>query len=219
MAVVAFRYFKSLSGEIDTIRELELAPSLVVLRGDLLKMVNGKLALVDTDTDKPDYVARVDVTSTATGGEKAEVAPALRGEGVWKTNISATFSGVAVAAGSSTTAAEITAAAVLISTFIGGLMYCVELNEVRVITANTATGGGGAGAGNVIFTATVPFSQTTLGKTVRVIAAGLSDIAVKLDATTPRRGINVAVAGVSGGNTTIYDVDMSKLEAQVVFNV
>lgn len=216
-----FSFVKARDGSTPSMVERELAASVSVDPGDLLEFVSGKAKRVNAQTDKPDYVSNEDVDSTADGGEKALVMDAMRGNGIWEVGFTPLYNDLVDQnqGASSSTVAEIVAAGRSSNDLVGGIIYCVETKEQRIITASTATSGGGAQTGNILITVTVPFSVSLAGKTIRVVAFGYGTAALKLDSSAPHNLISNAVADLTGGNVTVYDVNMKAKRVQVVFNV
>ena len=215
MAATGFRFSHTLGGQRDLLGpERELAPSIIVAPGDLLvwDTALGKLVLMTSNTGTPDYVADVDKTSTATGAETAQVVPALQNYGVWKIKFTPLHDGLVASSGSTTTAVIAAGSGISADVYNGGLVYCVELNETRIILDSSGSSGS-----NVTLTVLTPFSATLSGKTLRVVRWGFASAAVKLKTASVHNAIGTDAGDDTGGKVAIYDVDMQKKIALVIF--
>lgn len=211
---MAFTWVKSLNGTRDVIREgnarsrLVMGASLTITKGDALKFTNGKLAKIAA-TDLAEYVA-LETKTSASATEDAIKVVSVSGS-LFEVGFTPLANDVAAASNSTATAA-ICALAGSNSDLVGGLLYCKELDETRVITANTY------GGGNCTFTVGLAFSRAiTTGDTVRAVGFGFGTTALKGDSTNPHSNISNVAADVTGGKIAVYDVDMAKKKAIVYF--
>jgi hypothetical protein len=86
--------------------------------------------------------------------------------------------------------------------FTGGIVYCVELEEQRLVTACSV------GGGNYTCTVNAPFTQApTTGNTVIAVPFSKGTPAVKFNTTgVAYQSLDVTVAGKTGGTNRIEDV-------------
>lgn len=218
MSAPPFQWVESFFGNTDLVKreKMQIAPSLSVVRGQLLKLdANGKLALA-TDTAVVDYVAAEDGTSTSTSATFIKVSHAGKGLAIWEAPlqlITGTTDPFCTVAGSTTTAVFACTAGVD-QDMVGGIVHFPLLGKTRKITANVYSGGN----------CTVTFIEPLDGATattdkIRVNIFGRGDKLIQLDNTAPSLGIGGAViADKTGGKVTCYEIDMDKKVGRFTFN-
>jgi len=115
------------------------------------------------------------------------------------------INGTACNSNSTTTELKVTAAGST-NDYNDGQCYVPELDEQRLITADSVSGGVHT------FTVTPAFRRApTTGDTVIAVPFSKGATAVKLNATTPHQCISTAVADKTGGHVKIEDVDLKNL--------
>lgn len=181
--------------------------------GDACVMASGILTQA-TAAQLPTYIFQVMITpSTAlrpatanlstTLGESALcviASPELKFYTPLVANSAPTFNGTACNSNSTVTSVVFTGAGST-NDFVGGQVWIDNLQQQRVITADSVSGGVHT------FTVTPAFSRApTTGDTLRAVPWSRGATAVKLAATVPYQGISTAVADVSGGHVNIEAV-------------
>lgn len=197
--MAGFSRVKSIHGVGDPFcPDRQIAASATIVAGDLLKMTNGKAAAVAA-TDSAIYLATEGAVATSTS--LTSIAVIRVKDQVLKVNHTPLVSGVAAASNATATVVKCALADGSSSDMVGGLVHCPELNETRIITANTY-------AANVVtITVAEPFSRAvTTGDTVRATAFGFGTTALKGDASTPQNLISSARADITGGKFEIFDI-------------
>ena len=233
-----FIFDQSFFGSTDLERFLQIAPSLQVNPGDALKLdANSKLAFVAA-TDKCDYVANtlklvglpnLNATSTPLGPQITSGAadftyirctPAGAGDIIYATSFVPLTTAVDPAVVSSTTTSVtfvLTAGAS--NDLQGGLIYIPQLDETHTIISNSYAGG------NVTINVNEPWGWSVATPngvtlpttyTVRVVPWGFKSKTVQFG-STPQRTISNTIAGATGGNIIIHDVDMKRMIVKVRF--
>lgn len=205
--MAGFAWVKSLNGTRDVRRtdEVVAAASTTFVKGDALKFTSGKLALAGT-TDTVEYISDQTLTTSSATEDYLDV---IKVDGnVFEVGFTPLINDGACSSGSTTTAlTALTDGST--SDLVGGLVYCKELDETRIITANTYS------SNVVTITVGKAFSRAiTSSDTVRVVPFGYGSKAVRLSGED---GISTTIAGATGGKVAIYKVDMKKKTAQVFF--
>lgn len=189
---------------------LELAPSLSVVKGDALKLSNGKLALCGT-TDKAQFVADEDKVSGAADIVKIRVIPTLHGLALFNLKISPIAKDVSATGTTSQIkiADDITGDGTD-NDMRGGIVRVVSTGERRIITGNTYSGG----------VNTLAFSQPlkaalAVGDDVELVLFGPGLATVRFNGEDSI--VINDVAGMAGGNIGIFDVSDDLKEVLVYF--
>lgn len=203
--MAGFRFFASRAGTRDIMREVQIAASATVQKGDALEFVSGKAKRVNAAADTVRCIAAEDATSTATSLTKIPVIDVFGA--IFETDITPLLDDVAISASTTTT---ITAAMSAGATddLVGGIVYANGLH--RIISGNTY------GGGNVVITVLEAFPSAPTGN-VRLVPFGYGTVANKLHASTMYNAISTAIADISGGTVAIHDVLLDKKVARVYF--
>lgn len=210
---MAFTWIKSLFGNTDIAhpRKLRLAPSKTVLKGDMLAFSNGKLDFIAAG-GTPDYQALEDKTSTANSVTEIWVKPVVKLVDIFEVPLTPVVNGTYCNSNSTATQVLVALADGSSSDLVGAIVYIVELNEWRIITANTYS------SNVVTITVNEAFSiAPTTTHRAYVFNIGFGSNAVKADATTPQRGIGNARADASGGKLVVFDMEPKNKTAHVMF--
>lgn len=190
----------------------QLAASQSVVPGDALKFSNGKVTPVSAQTDVAMGVARDTATSTATSITTIGVVRANNGLTKFKIFFTPLVNDLAAQSNSTITQSKVALTDGSSSDLVGGYVYCKELNETRLITANTYSS-------NVVTLTHEAFTRiVTTGDTLRVIGFGPGDAAVKFGSSNPQRNISNVIADLASGKLTVHEVNLAKKFAIVSFN-
>ncbi len=233
-----FEYFPD--GAVDTLVPLvyQLAASQTVYPGYAVKFSNGKVTPISAQTDvsigiilgtanTPDEVSPsvpsvpstpdltstspVAITTTSTSVVFVRVIPSNLGLTKFRIGFTPLVDDVAAESNSTITQSKVALTDGSSSDLVGGYVYCKELGEAKLITANTYSS-------NVVTLTHAAFSRiVTTGDTLRVIPFGPGDTAVKFLAST-YHGISNAIADLSSGKLTVHRVNLPKKYAIVSFN-
>ena len=205
--MAGFEFHKSRVGDTDLVREdLQLGPSVVATKGDLLIFSNGKLILA-TAQSTPLFLALESKTSTGTSLTRIRVLDIRLA--LLKSQISPLLDDVSIVSGSTTTAV-VPLTAMSGDELVGGVIYFPEQNAHRVISASSATS-----SSNVTITFLEPLNRAPVAaEKARVVGFGPGDAAIRLSAED---AISTAVAGLSGGKMFIDEVRLDK--KQVICHV
>lgn len=205
--MAGFSWVKSLTGTRDIRRtgHVIAAVSTTFTKGDALKFTGGKLAAAGT-TDVVEYIADATKTTAASDEETLDV---IKVDGnLFLVSFTPLLNDIAVNSGSTTTAL----AALTDGTsddLKGGLVYCKETGDTRIITANTYS------SNVVTITVGKAFSRAlTSSDTIRVVPFGYGSKAVQLSGAST---IATTRAAATGGKVAIYGVSMAKKQAEVFF--
>lgn len=226
MSTIGCKWKKSLGGQRDIRRSalasgnangsyggVPAAASTTFNAGDPLKFTNGKLAVAGT-TDLPLYVCDIPVgQSLVTAATDEKVLPVINvQQQVFEMQFTPLIDAGACGSNSTATQAIAVLTAGSSSDLVGGLVYSHSTDEVRVITANTYSGG------NVTLTVAGAFAKAlTTGDKISVVPFGFGSTAVRLTGTTGAVALDATIAGASGGHANIYSVNMKKKIAEVFF--
>lgn len=196
--MAGFTWLKSLAGERDPFApKMQIAASTTVTKGELLKFSSGKLTQVGA-TDSAVYLAEETATSTSTSLTKINVKRV--NNAVLKVNHTPLVNGVAANSNATTTRVKCALTDGSSSDLVGGFVHCVELNETRIITANTYS------SNVVTIDVAEAFSRAvTTGDTLRVTAFGFGDL-MKGDSSTPASAIGSARGDEASGKFLLYDI-------------
>lgn len=214
-----FEIVNTRSAGAGVIEEVKSVASQQYVRGAMLAVTAGLAALV-TATGKGTHIFQglitpvnllrpaVENLSTA-AGERVEGARVEGGDVVLKSELRAQsappINGVACNTNASATSAVVTAAGST-NDYNNGTCYVPELDQQRLITADSVT------TGVHTFTVEPAFSRApTVGDTLIAVPFCKGATAVKFAATNPHLGIGTAVADKTGGNNKIEDVDLKNL--------
>ena len=211
--MAGFRYIKSRAGTTDVARKkLQIAASATVAKNDALEFVDGKLKRVNAATDSPKYIAGEDATATATSITKIHVIDCAESMSLFEVDFTPLINGTACNSNSTATQVVVALTDGTTDDLKGGLVYIPELNETRIITGNTYS------SNVVTITVAEAFSTApTTTHTCRVVPFGFGTTALKLHASNMHNAISSAIADITGGKVSIYDVDMEKKVATVFF--
>lgn len=210
--MAGFNFLKSVGGQRDIPVKLQMIASGTITKGDALEFASGKLQRCNGQTDKPLFIAAEDATSTSTSLTKVACYPHGAGQSIFEVAHTPLVDGVACNSNASTTTVICALTDGSTSDLVGGLVYIPELDQTRVITANTYSS-------NVV-TITVAEAFTvapTTTHTARITAFGFGTTALKLDGTNYHKAISSARADITGGNVRVWDVDLKNKVVQVVF--
>lgn len=211
--MAGFRYNNSRGGLRDVSRtKLQMKASASISKGDALEFASGKLQRVSAATDIPRYIAAESATSTATSLTLVDVIDTALGLALFDVDITPLVNGTACESNSTTTTVKVALADGSSSDLVGGLVYIPELNETRIITANTYS------SNVVTITVAEAFSVApTTTHTCRLVPFGFGTVDMKLHATNFYNSISVIRAELGSGHVVIHDVDMEKKVATVCF--
>jgi hypothetical protein len=210
--MAGFEFVRSVGGQRDIPVKRQMVASGTITKGDGLEFSSGKLQRANAQTDKPLFIAAEDATSTSTSQTLVAMYPHGAGQNIFRVAFTPLVDGLACQSNASTTTVKVALTDGSSSDLVGGLVYVVELDQYRVITANTYSS-------NVV-TITVAEAFTTAPTTThtcRVVPFGFGTTALKLDSSNPHKAISNAIADLTGGNVRIWDVDMKRKVAEVVF--
>lgn len=220
---MAFTFKRSRSGQNVIPRFLPAEAMSALVPGEALEFsASGRLQRCDANTDKPKYFSNTKGASGTVGsgdtaaGDIIEVLDAMPLCGIWEVPFTPLINDVVVTGGSTT---QVNAAHPTHSgadDLKGGLIYIKDLDSTHVITGNTDADPSAIDFSPAAIADTFVTGVTAM--TVRVAAFGFGDAALKLHASSFSTKIGEAVGDVSGGNLTVYDVNMAKKTAQIIVN-
>lgn len=223
-----FPYAKSLSGTTDKLQRRQLANSATFSRFMACKTNSaGKIAPVSSQTDQATHVFQDNgITTLSNDIEKAFLREISRDD-VFSVGFIPLLNGVAISAGSSTSATAPMSAGSA-NDLVGGYIYFPRYGEKRLITSNGYSGGNvvigwaeplgapdpqtpvypntGDPSGN--YTAITP----AVGDLISVVAFGPGTTGLKYDSSALGMGISNAQSDTTGGTIVVESVDM-------VFNI
>jgi hypothetical protein len=212
--MAGFKYKKSRAGTTDVQRpKLQMIASGTITKGDALEFASGKLQRCSAQADTVRFIADEDATSTATSLTKLAVIDTGAGLNVFEVAFTPLVNGTACESNASTTTVKVALTDGSQDDLVGGLVYVPELDETRIITANTYS------SNVVTITVAEAFSVApTTTHTCRIVPFGFGTTALKLH-STPYNGISAAIADISGGKVSVYNVNMKDRTAEVCFVV
>lgn len=205
----AFSIVKGVAGQREEIVEVPMAVSATVAIGDACQFINGKLKRCDAQADVVTHIAAENYTTTSTEFKKVKAQPV---EGmICRNTFTPLMDDITATSGSTTTAlGALTDGSS--SDLVGGLIYIKQLDETRVISANTYS------SNVVTITVVEPFSRAiAAGDSIRVVPFGYTDAALKLKASTYYDGVSTVRGDESGGKLVVRDVDMKRKTVDVQF--
>lgn len=233
--MAGFEYVPDGGVDTEVLRTYQLAASQTVYPGDAVKFSNGHVTPVSGQTDVaigvisqvtgrpgdnptiptiPEIttLSPLPITSGATVQLFVKVVLAYGGLTRFRIGFTPLVNDLDAESNSTITQSKVALTDGSSSDLVGGLVYCPELDEARIITANTYSS-------NVVTLTHLAFSRiVTTGDTLRVVAFGPGDAAVKFGSSNPQRTIATAIADVASGKLTIHEVDMKLKRALVSFN-
>ncbi len=232
---MAFKVITREAGVSETVRERPTKASTQFTEGDALKLVNGQLTQLASQTDKalfiykwmppPRTIARMVTDNLSTAAcEPAHCIPCDGSPVEFETNLDVNaipqINGQIVVSGSTTTAVVPGGTGLgvpaLIHDFEGGTLYFKERDTHVNITGTTVSSSGGAG-NNYTFTFSPPLpSAAAAGETVVAVpfAVGMQP---KFNATTPHQSLSIAVGDQTGGMCVVTKVDLKNYRVRVRF--
>ena len=204
--MAGFEFVRSISGENDIPVELQIKASATVAVGDALEFTSGKLGRVDAQDDVVKFVCLQAAVATATSQTKVRVLPTV-GK-IFKVTHTPLVNDVAGVTNSTATTVKCALADGSSSDLVGGLVYCKELDQYRIITANTYS------SDVVTITVAEGFTRAvTTTDTVRITAFGPGDAAVKLHGTNYHNSVSSVRGDEAGGKLVIRDITTSGARA------
>ncbi len=234
--MAGFEFFPD-SGEVEIYKIFQLAASQTLYPGDAVKLSNGKITVVNGQTDiaigvvaapsgkpgssmypttpsVPDITTQspLPITSTATSEVFARVQLSNGGRTKFKLSFTPLVNDLDAESNASTTTVKVALADGSSSDLVGGYVYIPELGEAKLITANTYSS-------NVVTLTTAAFSRAvTTGDTVRIIPFGPGDTTVQFASANPQRNISNVIAELASGKLTVHAVDLAKKTVIVSLN-
>lgn len=205
-----FEWNQNLCGGRDVTHKLQIKASATVAAGDALEFADGKLQRCSAQADLPRYVALEGATSTATSLTKISVIPTFGN--VFNVSFTPLVNDLAGQSNATTTNVKVALADGSANDLAGGLVYVKELDETRLIVSNTYS----SNVVTIVVAEAFSVAPTTT-HTIRVVPFGPGTNALKLDSTNPHKAISVAIADITGGKVSIFDVDMKRKVAKVSF--
>lgn len=205
----AFTVVKGIAGQREEIIKVPMAVSATVAIGDACQFINGKLKRVDAQADIVTHIAAENYTTTST---EFYLVKAIPTEGLIFENVFTPLMDDITATSGSTTTALGALTDGSSSDLVGGLIYVKQLDEWRVISANTYS------SNVVTITVVEPFSRAiAAGDSIRVVPFGYGDMAIKLKASTYYDGVSNVRGDESGGKLFVRGLDMKRKAVQVQF--
>jgi hypothetical protein len=207
---MAFEWVQNLCGGRDVVLKMQMIASGTIAAGDALEFASGKLQRCNAAADRPRYVALEDATSTATELKKISVIPTFGN--VFKVGFTPLVNDLAGESNAVTTTVKVALADGAENDLVGGYVYVKQLDEQRLITANTYS------SNIVTITVAEGFSVApTTTHSIRVVPFGPGTAALKLHASTMYNTISAAIADVTGGKVSVLEVDMKRKAAKIEF--
>jgi hypothetical protein len=181
-----------------------------VTKGDLLEFVDGKLKKINSQTDTAKYIAAEDGDYTSGSITKIDVIDVFGA--IAEVAFTPLVDGTACNSNASTTTVKVALTDATNDDLNGGLVYIPELDETRVITDS-------AYSSNVVtITVGEAFSVApTTTHTCKVIPFNVG-AKPKYHASTMYNTLSTVQADRTGGTCTVYNVDMKKEVAEVIFD-
>lgn len=199
--MAGFEFHKSRIGDTNLLRDdLQLGPSVVATKGDLLIFSNGKLILA-TATSTPQFLAMESKTSTSTSLTKILVMDIRLA--LLKSQITPLHNDIAIVSGTTTTAVAAAGSGLSGDEYLGAVIYFPEQDAHRIVSASSASSGS-----NVTFTFLEPLGRAPVAaEKFRAVPFGPGDAAIKLSAED---AVSNALADITGGKIFIDEVRLDK---------
>jgi len=211
--MAGFTYKKSLAGTADPLRKFQMVASGAIVKGDLLEFTNGKIGRVNAQADSAPYVAEESATSDATSVVMVTCRSTQKGLAEFDVGITPLVDLAACASNASLTTVKLPLTDGSSSDLVGGSVYIRELNQQRVITANTYS------SNVVTITVAEPFTSAPTTGMYGSIWAGGVGMAGKLHASTMYNTLSNVIADArSGGKAIIQEIDLKNKTISVTID-